>query len=84
MKITERKAELITVAGMAVSLIGGFAPLDKPLAVALILAGAPLIYLGGCAQTYLWGRERGQCEALKVEIQRVWSEQMPFNVSDTK
>jgi hypothetical protein len=38
--------------------------------------------LGTAIRCYLWGQESGRREALKVEINRVWSEQMPFNVTE--
>jgi hypothetical protein len=76
---TRRTANVLTIAGWVFTIAAW--PLPRPWdglsAVTAIFAFAASLAI----RSYLDGYERGQREKLRVEINRVWSEQEPYPIN---
>jgi hypothetical protein len=77
---TRRTANILNIAGWVFTLASW--PLPRPWSALAAVIGILAFTIVTAIRFYLLGQESGRREALKLEINRVWSEQMPFNVTE--
>lgn len=81
---TPLNANIIQGAGLTATIASLYQPTHSPLEDLLSSLGLALVWGGLAVHAYVWGVRQGRREALRVEINRVWSESLPFNFTEGK